>query len=72
MKSQDLDTDQIIITGACGWLGLGLVNNLFNNFLKQGQSNQKDVSIRCLVLPGQDPSELIKISPQIKIVFGDY
>ena len=70
MKLQDTDTDKIMVTGACGWLGQGLVNTLFNNF-SQESSSQKDLSIRCLVAPGQDPGVLKKISSKIEIVSGD-
>lgn len=71
MKQEDLDTGQIIVTGACGWLGHGFVNALCNNYLKQGPSNQKNISIRCLIAPGQDPSGLKKFSSQIEIISGD-
>jgi len=35
------------------------------------QAPRSDSNIRCLILPGQDPSPLRKLSPPIEIVTGD-
>jgi nucleoside-diphosphate-sugar epimerase len=62
----------ILITGATGWLGKGLINTLFNGIdgLNLPKINKED-SIRILVLPGEDLSFFEKYSKQIEIVIGD-
>jgi nucleoside-diphosphate-sugar epimerase len=62
----------ILVTGANGWLGRGLINALFNGIdgLDLPKIHKKD-SIRILVLPGEDLSFFEKYSKQIEIVFGD-
>lgn len=53
---------KILITGALGWLGSRLTETLAQNAAAK---------IRCLVLPGQDPAALQKLSDRIECVAGD-
>jgi nucleoside-diphosphate-sugar epimerase len=59
----------IRITGALGWLGKRITRLLAGgeyNCLFDGQPE-----IRCLVLPGQDDSELRALGPHVRVVAGD-
>ncbi len=62
-----------LVTGASGWLGTQLVQNLVNGFpdipaLKKPAVNQR---LRCLVQPGTDPARLKGISGEIEVCQGD-
>src|SRR6266850_952408 len=66
-------TNQAIVTGALGWLGLSLVQALIKGLpdhvdLKKPPA---DLRVRCLILPGQDAAPLNKISDRIEVVTGD-
>lgn len=65
--------DQILITGAAGWLGLQLVEALTRGLRDDDRfrTPQSNLRIRCLVLPNQDVAPLQKISPSVEIVTGD-
>lgn len=69
----DLTTDTIIVTGALGWLGRRLVESLVQGLPDHPALAQPDsrLRIRALVLPGQDPAPLQRLSPRIEIVAGD-
>jgi nucleoside-diphosphate-sugar epimerase len=59
----------ILITGALGWLGKRLTR-----LLAEGQYDfllGSRPEIRCLVLPGQDPSELRSMGPHVEVIAGD-
>jgi len=63
----------ILVTGALGWLGSRLTETLVHGLpghevLKKAQPVLR---IRCLVLPGQNTSDLVKLSPEIAIVSGN-
>jgi nucleoside-diphosphate-sugar epimerase len=69
----DLDSQLVLVTGATGWLGSRLVESLVRGLpesvtLRSPPSARR---IRCLVLPGQDPTPLRKLSDRIEIVTGD-
>ncbi len=69
----EFQTDLILVTGALGWLGIRLVETLVKGLpdfepLSQPQRNLK---IRCLVLPNQDIKKLQQLSEQIEIIEGD-
>jgi len=69
----DAGLKQVLITGAAGWLGLNLVEALTRGIkghpkLAKGFEGLK---IRCLLLPGQDESELLAIHPNAEIVRGN-
>ncbi|MDB6121962.1 MAG: NAD-dependent epimerase/dehydratase [Pedosphaera sp.] len=70
MNSQ---TNQVLVTGALGWLGISLVQALVKGLADQEalKEPRPDLRIRCLILPGQDGSELRKISDRIEVVTGD-
>ena len=64
----------VLITGAAGWLGLGLASALVKGLPDVPALNNNPLSglrIRCLVLPGQDVANLSAISPDLDIVRGD-
>lgn len=69
----NIQTNQVIVTGALGWLGVSLVQALTKGLpdhvdLKKPQA---DLRVRCLILPGQDAAPLKKISDRIEMVTGD-
>jgi nucleoside-diphosphate-sugar epimerase len=68
-----LKTNQVIVTGALGWLGVSLVQSLIHGQGDHEQLKQPrpDLRIRCLVLPGQDATSLRKLSDRIEVVSGD-
>jgi nucleoside-diphosphate-sugar epimerase len=65
--------DQVLVTGAAGWLGLQLVDALSRGLRDDDRfkTAQPNLRIRCLVLPGQDTTQLQKISPRLEIITGD-
>jgi len=62
-----------LVTGATGWLGMGLVGALVNGLADYPNlaATQKKLTIRCLVPPGQNTAELRSISDSLEIVEGD-
>ena len=69
----DLGTNQVLVAGASGWLGRGLLHALTRGLseceaLREPQVNLR---IRALVLPGEDEESVRKISGQIEVVVGD-
>jgi nucleoside-diphosphate-sugar epimerase len=69
----DVGTNVVLVTGAMGWLGRGLVHALVNGLadcplLAEPQTNLK---IRALVLPEQDAAELKQLSERIDVIKGD-
>jgi nucleoside-diphosphate-sugar epimerase len=65
--------NNVLVTGALGWLGISLVESLAKGLLEHEalKEPRRDLRIRCLVLPGQDAAQLRKISERIEIVIGD-
>lgn len=64
---------QVLVTGALGWLGSRLVESLVcglpgHDALKEPYPAAR---IRCLVLPGQDPAALRRLSDRIDVIAGD-
>jgi nucleoside-diphosphate-sugar epimerase len=69
--SADIDTaSTVFVTGAAGWLGLGLTNALAHGLDDVPLLNQAQ-HIRCLVAEGQNTAHLRSIAPQIEITEGD-
>ncbi len=69
----DLGTHDVLVTGAAGWLGLSLVKALVAGLddcepLRQPQRNLR---IRCLILPGQDGAALRMLSDRVEVLTGD-
>ncbi len=69
----DVGTNVVLVTGAMGWLGRGLVHALVNGLadcplLAKPQTN---LNIRALVLPEQDTAELKQLSERIDVIKGD-
>ena len=66
-------SNQILVTGALGWLGSRLVEALLGGLpdcdaLKQPRG---DARIRCLVMPGQDAAALPRFPDRLQLVTGD-
>src|SRR5262245_29033436 len=66
-------TNQILVTGALGWLGSRLVEVLANGLPGHDEFKvpRADLRIRCLALPGQDATSLTRLSSQVEVVTGD-
>ncbi len=69
----DLGTKKILITGANGWLGKTLIDSLINGIKNcEGlKKPQRNLIIKCLVLPGEDVKIISNISKNVKIFTGD-
>ncbi|HTM57912.1 MAG TPA: NAD(P)-dependent oxidoreductase [Candidatus Udaeobacter sp.] len=69
----DFQTRDLIVTGAAGWLGVRFVDTLIHGLpdVPELASPPPDARVRCLVLPGDDPSALRRLSDRIDIVEGD-
>ncbi|MDR2400915.1 MAG: NAD(P)-dependent oxidoreductase [Deferribacteraceae bacterium] len=64
-------SDLVLITGAAGWLGRGLVNGVVNGIPGAIPRSKKKPSVRCLLLPNENADDLVKISSDVKICRGD-
>lgn len=66
-------TNTVVVTGAAGWLGRGLVQALVRGLPDDERlaKPQADLRIRCLVRPGEDAAFLKSLSPRLELVEGD-
>lgn len=64
---------QVLITGALGWLGISLVKALTQGItdVESLATPQNKLSLRCLILPGQNPEILRNLSNKIEVIVGD-
>jgi nucleoside-diphosphate-sugar epimerase len=69
----EFKTNQVIVTGALGWLGISLVQALVRGVADHDalRAPRGDLRIRCLILPGQDGAPLKRISDRVEVVTGD-
>lgn len=68
----NLPSENIIVTGALGWLGRRLVETLVHGLADHEalRTPRGDLRVRALILPGQDPTPLKKISGRVTIIEG--
>lgn len=66
-------SDLVLITGALGWLGISLVKALIKGLpdVERFSQPRDDLTLRCLILPGQDPEIFKKLSDKIEVIVGD-
>ena len=66
----EFGTDNILITGANGWLGKNLVHSLFNGIKKSPGIDKpnKNLKIKCFVFKGENTSFLDMQSKNISIL----
>ncbi len=69
----DLGTNQVLVTGAAGWLGLNLLNALCRGLpdVPALRTPPQGLRVRCLLLPGQSDAEVRAICPDAELVTGD-
>ena len=69
----DFGTNDILITGANGWLGRSLVDCLLNGIKNSADIDKpnKKLKIKCLLLDGEDASFFHRRSKNITIIRGD-
>jgi nucleoside-diphosphate-sugar epimerase len=69
----DFGTDQLIVTGASGWLGCRLVDGILNGLPDDDRLRQPNTAlrVRCLVASGQDKRALEALSTRVEVVEGD-
>jgi len=69
----DLQTNFALVTGPLGWLGSRLVETLVRGLPEREDQSQPPAGlrIRCLALPGQDFTSLMKLSNRVGILTGD-
>lgn len=65
--------DQVLVTGAAGWLGRGLLNALVGGLpdVEALSAPQPDLRIRALELPSVDTTPIETLSDRIEVVKGD-
>ena len=68
----DFSTNLILITGASGWLGKGVLHSLLEGIAEceRLRTPISNTTIRVLVLPGEEKT-IQEISDQIEVVVGD-
>ncbi len=66
--SDNSSTPEFLVTGATGWLGTRLMEQLHEPEAMAGRPAEH---VRCLVPSGMDPSHLTSISPSVGISGGD-
>lgn len=70
--SFDLGTGPVLVSGARGWLGRGLIDALVHGLPDvESLRTPPPLEIRALILPGEDSWELAEISDRIEVVEGD-
>ena len=69
----NFSTNRVVVTGAGGWLGRGLVQALVCGLPDDARLAvpPPDLHVRCLVQPGEDTAFLRSLSPRIELVTGD-
>ncbi len=71
--AQDIGSDTALVTGASGWLGQGLLQALTNGLPDDDRLRepQRDLKVRCMVLPGESSPVLDQLGDRIEVVRGD-
>ncbi|MDG1727496.1 MAG: NAD(P)-dependent oxidoreductase [Emcibacteraceae bacterium] len=60
---------KVILTGGTGWLGRRLARALTHGLKELGSVGEGGKALKCLVLPGEDASELLELGAEV--VYGD-
>lgn len=73
MSGYLLPYKRVLVAGAAGWLGRRLVDVLANGLADDERFREPppDLSIRALVLPGDDASSLRELGSRVEVVTGD-
>lgn len=69
----EFGSEQVIVTGAGGWLGRNFVRALLHGLPDHPALRAPDarVRLRCLLAPGEDAAELTALSERVEPVVGD-
>ena len=69
----DFGTNQVLITGASGWLGKTFIDSLLNGLsdCDDLKNPQKKIKIKCFLLPGENIDIDLKHNDKIDIHYGD-
>ncbi len=71
MEQNEFGTQKVLLTGAAGWLGQGLVHALVHGLPDCDRfKSPGPLDLKALILPGQDKG-LRSMSPNIELVEGD-
>jgi nucleoside-diphosphate-sugar epimerase len=69
----DLETETLLLTGAAGWLGQGLVSALTEGLRDDERLREprRDLRLRVLLRPGETSDVLTRLRDRVTIVVGD-
>jgi len=73
LNKMEFNTNQILITGANGWLGKTFIDAMFNGIKGCDDLSipQRKIKVKCLILPGEKINLESKNKMDIELVHGD-